>query len=157
LTTGSLNIDIGNTGVAGENNTIRIGTQGTHTATFVAGINGVDASAGVPVYILSTGQLGTGPSILVSSAPGEKNSKGTNRALARYEEANAKLKTELDKQGRKVQDLEAALADQRKIFEKELADQRRAFEQDLQQQKSKLEAVSQRLDLVAPMEVSTHK
>ena len=38
LTTGSNNVDIGNLGVAAESNTIRIGTQGTQTATFIAGI-----------------------------------------------------------------------------------------------------------------------
>jgi hypothetical protein len=45
LTTGSNNIDIGNVGVAGESATIRIGTAGTQTATFVAGISGVVANA----------------------------------------------------------------------------------------------------------------
>src|SRR5206468_2964290 len=40
LTTGDNNIDIGNQGVAVEANTIRIGTQGTQTRTFVAGISG---------------------------------------------------------------------------------------------------------------------
>src|SRR5207247_7414458 len=39
LTTGSNNIDIGNVGVAGESTTIRIGTQGTQTKTFIAGIS----------------------------------------------------------------------------------------------------------------------
>ena len=34
------NIDIGNRGVAGESNTIRIGTAGTQTTTFIAGISG---------------------------------------------------------------------------------------------------------------------
>src|SRR5437016_4436899 len=61
LDTGNNNIDIGNEGVAGESATIRIGDQAAQSATFIAGINGVDASVGVPVYILSTGQLGTGP------------------------------------------------------------------------------------------------
>ena len=37
LTTGDNNIDIGNSGVAAEANTIRIGKQGTQTATFIAG------------------------------------------------------------------------------------------------------------------------
>ena len=40
LTTGNNNIDIGNFGVAAEDNTIRIGTQGAQTATFIAGISG---------------------------------------------------------------------------------------------------------------------
>ena len=40
ITTGSNNIDIGNVGAV-ESNTIRIGTSGTQTATFIAGIRGV--------------------------------------------------------------------------------------------------------------------
>jgi len=35
--TGSSNIDIGNTGTAGENNIIRIGVPGVQTATYLAG------------------------------------------------------------------------------------------------------------------------
>src|ERR1700676_3083906 len=60
LTTGSNNIDIGNQGVAAEANTIRIGTAGNQTATFIAGIYGVN-EGGTPaaVYINSNGQLGT--------------------------------------------------------------------------------------------------
>ena len=59
LTTGSNNIDIGNAGVAAEANTIRIGTQGTQTETFIAGIFGtpkIKKACGVVVQ--STGQLG---------------------------------------------------------------------------------------------------
>jgi hypothetical protein len=62
LTTGSNNIDIGNAGVAADNNTIRIGTQGTQKPTYVAGIYGTTASGGTAVYINSSGQLGTIPS-----------------------------------------------------------------------------------------------
>jgi Chaperone of endosialidase len=61
LTTGDNNIDIGNQGVAGEANTIRIGTQGTQTKTFIAGISGVGVS-GVAVKVNAAGQLGTPPS-----------------------------------------------------------------------------------------------
>jgi uncharacterized coiled-coil protein SlyX len=61
LTTGSNNIDIGNLGVAAESNTIRIGTAGTQTATFIAGIKGMVINGG-PVAISSTGQLGQRPS-----------------------------------------------------------------------------------------------
>jgi hypothetical protein len=60
LTTGSNNIDIGNAGVADEANTIRIGDQSFQTATFIAGINGVNKSSGNPVFIDANGQLGTG-------------------------------------------------------------------------------------------------
>ena len=72
-TTSDNNIDIGNLGVAGEANTIRIGeptavtepgfgvTLPAHTATFIAGISGV-AVAGVAVHVSSSGQLGVAPS-----------------------------------------------------------------------------------------------
>jgi hypothetical protein len=61
LTTGNNNIDIGNAGVAGESRTIRIGTSGTQTKTFVAGISGA-AVTGSAVKINAAGQLGTAPS-----------------------------------------------------------------------------------------------
>jgi len=61
LTTGNNNIAIGNYGVAAEGATIRIGTAGTQTKAFIAGIRGkttVNANA-IPVLIDSAGQLGT--------------------------------------------------------------------------------------------------
>src|SRR5262249_35634126 len=61
LTIGDNNIDIGNQGVAAEANTVRIGTQGTQTKTFIAGITGA-AVIGVPVKVNAAGQLGTAPS-----------------------------------------------------------------------------------------------
>src|SRR5438552_2785886 len=76
LTTGDNNIDIGNIGVAGEANTIRIGTQvftqdsghaldhPAHTATYIAGVSGATVAGGVAVVIDANGHLGT----LVSSA-----------------------------------------------------------------------------------------
>ncbi len=59
LTTGSYNIDIGNIGVAGEGNTIRIGTA--QTQTFIVGIRGVTTGLAnaVGVVIDGNGQLGT--------------------------------------------------------------------------------------------------
>jgi hypothetical protein len=60
--TGNNNIDIGNIGVGGgESNTIRIGTQGTQTLTFIAGIFGTGVN-GSAVKINSNGRLGTVPS-----------------------------------------------------------------------------------------------
>src|SRR6266700_2833398 len=59
LTTGNNNIDIGNAGVAGESKRIRIGTAGTQTRTFIAGISGVTVASGVGVIVGSNGQLGT--------------------------------------------------------------------------------------------------
>src|SRR4029077_20058573 len=58
LTTGSFNIEIGNLGFAAEQNTIRIGAQGTQTNTFIAGIYGGSATSGIPVFVNASGQLG---------------------------------------------------------------------------------------------------
>ena len=57
LTTGDNNIDIGSDGVAAESDTIRIGTEGTQSATYIAGIDDVVIS-GDPVCVSSDGQLG---------------------------------------------------------------------------------------------------
>jgi hypothetical protein len=61
LTTGSDNIHIGNVGIAGESNHIRIGTVGTQTNTFIAGIQGA-AVTGSAVVVNASGQLGVAPS-----------------------------------------------------------------------------------------------
>jgi hypothetical protein len=59
--TESNNIDIGNQGVTGESGVIRVGTPGSQTATYIAGITGVTPSGSpVPVVINANGQLGTG-------------------------------------------------------------------------------------------------
>ena len=55
--TGFNNIDIGNAGVAAESHKIRIGTQGTHNGTFIAGIAGV-AVIGTQVVVNANGKLG---------------------------------------------------------------------------------------------------
>ncbi len=61
LTTGSDNIAIGNPGISGDGATIRVGSAGTHTRAFLAGIHGVttDVADGIPVVVDSAGQLGT--------------------------------------------------------------------------------------------------
>ena len=62
ITTGNNNIDIYNPGMAADANTVRIGTQGTQTATFIAGITGVNEGSPTAVFInTTTGQLGTTP------------------------------------------------------------------------------------------------
>src|SRR5215470_12090577 len=61
LTTGDNNIDIGNQGVAGEANTTRVGTVGTQTATYIAGIMAKPSPMGMPVFINANGQLGSAP------------------------------------------------------------------------------------------------
>ena len=59
VTTGSDNIDIANRGMMGDSGKIRIGTVGTHTNTFIAGISGVTVADGVDVIVNSNGRLGT--------------------------------------------------------------------------------------------------
>jgi hypothetical protein len=62
LITGDDNIDIGNQAVGAESGTIRIGTLGTQTATYVAGIMGKTVPMSMPVFVNANGQLGTTPS-----------------------------------------------------------------------------------------------
>ena len=72
-TTGSNNIVIGDIGVEGESNTVRIGGggfTGPQTAAFIAGISGT-AVVGDPVVVDGNGQLGT----VASSARFKKNIK----------------------------------------------------------------------------------
>lgn len=61
LMMGNNDIYIGNRGVSAESRTIRIGTQGTQEATFIAGIFGasVNGASDTPVIIDNTGKLGT--------------------------------------------------------------------------------------------------
>jgi hypothetical protein len=59
LTTGDNNIDIGNEGVAGESNTIRIGKVASQTNAYIAGIYGTPVARGLVVKVDSTGHLGT--------------------------------------------------------------------------------------------------
>ncbi|HEV3229890.1 MAG TPA: tail fiber domain-containing protein [Solirubrobacteraceae bacterium] len=59
----SSNIEIGNGGTTGDNNVIRIGTQGTlpgqQNKAFLAGVSGATSSSGIAVLVNSNGQLGT--------------------------------------------------------------------------------------------------
>ena len=61
LTTGNNNIDIGNVGLAGESNTIRIGDAAIQEAIFVAGIAATPAAAPNQAVLVNptTGQLGS--------------------------------------------------------------------------------------------------
>ena len=60
LTTGSNNIDLGHTGVAGDAGTIRIGTAGTQTAAFIAGIRNVSSLLSTQTVVIdANGQLGS--------------------------------------------------------------------------------------------------
>ena len=77
LTTGSNNVDISNGGVAGEGRTTRIGTEGTQTRAFVAGIYGKTPAGSVcDVGVNSEGQLGCG----VAGATGPTGPTGSTGA-----------------------------------------------------------------------------
>src|SRR5256886_3249699 len=98
LTTGDNNIDIGNVGVAGEFQTIRIGTVGTQTRTFIAGISGTAVSGGVAVRVNSSGKLGTAPSserFKEAIKPMDKASK----AIFALKPVTFRYKQELDPNG----------------------------------------------------------
>jgi hypothetical protein len=98
LTTGDNNIDIGNLGVAGESNKIRIGTVGTQNKTFIAGIRDATVADGVGVIVGPNGKLGT----VISSArfkeaikPMEKASE----AILALKPVTFRYKHELDPEG----------------------------------------------------------
>jgi hypothetical protein len=98
LTTGSNNIDIGNAGKAGESSTIRLGTIGTQTATFIAGISGVLIGGGVLVGINSNGQLG----VRASSARFKDEIKPMDKAseaILALQPVTFRYKHELDPDG----------------------------------------------------------
>jgi hypothetical protein len=162
LTTGSNNIDIGASGVAGESGSIRIGTNGTHTKTFIAGIFGVPIT-GSTVVVNSTGRLGVATSSARFKEGIQPMDKASEAILAlqpvtfrykhefdpdgipqfglvaeqvekvnpnlvardtdgkpytvRYEAVNAMLLNEFLKEHRKVGDLEATVAQQKKQIE----------------------------------------
>jgi hypothetical protein len=170
LSTGDNNIDIGNVGMSGESNTIRIGTEGTHTATYIAGISGTPLvhGAAVAVGITADGQLGVRASserfkkdiaamgktseAILSLKPvtfrykhefdpegipqfglvAEDVEKVNPDLVARdeqgkpysvrYEAVNAMLLNEFLKEHRKVETLEATVAQQHKDFETVVAE-----------------------------------
>jgi len=98
LTTGSNNIDIGNKGKAGESQYIRIGTKGTHTHTFIAGISGVTVGGGVGVIIDTNGKLGT----VVSSERFKDEVKPMDKAseaILALKPVTFRYKKELDSEG----------------------------------------------------------
>ena len=98
LTTGSNNIMIGNVGVSDESNRIRLGTQGTQTSTYVAGISGVTVAGGVGVVVNSQGQLG----VLSSSArykEGIAPMGDASAAILALEPVSFRYKQELDPEG----------------------------------------------------------
>jgi hypothetical protein len=95
LTTGNGNIDIGNRGNAADDSTIRIGTVGTQTATYIAGISEATVAGGVAVIIDAGGHLGT----IVSSARFKDEIKPMDKAseaLLALKPVTFRYKQELD-------------------------------------------------------------
>ncbi len=98
LSAGSNNIEIGNRGVTGESNHIRIGSRTVHTDTFIAGISGVTVPNGVGVIVNSQGHLGT----VVSSARFKDAVKPMNKAsesILALKPVTFRYKHELDPAG----------------------------------------------------------
>ena len=97
LTTGRDNIDIGAAGVAGESNTMRIGTV-KQTATFITGVSGAVVASGATVIVGSNGQLGT----VVSSARFKDAIKPMDKAseaILALQPVTFRYKHELDPDG----------------------------------------------------------
>jgi len=96
LSTGNYNIDIGFnvTGVRNEANTIRIGTQGTQKATFIAGVYPT-AVSGSTVVVSSSGKLG----IATSSARFKEQIKPmdkTSEAVLKLKPVTFRYRKEVD-------------------------------------------------------------
>ena len=188
LTTGNNNIDIGNAGAANESNKIRIGTNGPHKNTFIAGISGVSVANGVGVIINSQGQLGTVVSSERFKAETKPMDKASEAILAlkpvtfrykkeldpegvpqfglvaedvekvhpalvardaegkvytvRYEAVNAMLLNEFLKEHRKVEKLEATVAQQKKGME--------VLAAQLKEQASQIQKISAQVRLSNP-------
>jgi hypothetical protein len=110
------NIDLGSAGAQGDYSTIRIGsdfscvhspvppylcifgTQKGQSRTFIAGISGVTSSSGIPVYVNSSGQLGT----LTSSARFKEDIEdigGASDGLLQLRPVRFRYKSEIDPSG----------------------------------------------------------
>ena len=92
------NIDIGNVGVTGESDTIRIGTSGSQTNAYIAGISGVTVAGGIGVIVDSSGHLGT----TTSSARFKDQIKPMDRAseaILALKPVTFHYKQELDPEG----------------------------------------------------------
>ena len=97
LTTGNHNICIGNPGVAGDTGTIRIGDQNTYSAV-IAGIYGNNIANAIPVYIGSSGSLGTA----ASSAQFKQNIQSmgdTSDVLLNLRPVTFQYKSDIDPEG----------------------------------------------------------
>jgi 2,3-bisphosphoglycerate-independent phosphoglycerate mutase len=84
--------------VAGENGNIRLGTKGTHTKAFIAGISGVTVAGGVGVIVDTDGHLGT-----ISSSQRYKDAiqpmDKASEAILSLQPVTFRYKKELDPEG----------------------------------------------------------
>ena len=98
LTDGNQNIVIGHAGVAGDANKIRVGTQGIHTDTRIAGIHGRVIANAQHVVVSASGRLGT----VASSARFKQAVKPMDKAseaLLQLEPVTFRYKDEVDSEG----------------------------------------------------------
>jgi hypothetical protein len=93
IVTGNSNIHIGNSGLRGDSETMRIGQF--QTATYIAGISGQTASGGAAVFVNTDGKLGT----LTSSARFKTDIKpmdNTSEAILSLKPVTFRYKKEVD-------------------------------------------------------------
>jgi trimeric autotransporter adhesin len=96
--TGDNNIDIGNNGLAADSETIRIGVQGLHGATYIAGIRGATVANGATVVAGTDGHLGT----MTSSRRFKEQIKPMDKAseaLFAFKPVSFRYKKEIDPEG----------------------------------------------------------
>ncbi len=93
VTTGSNNIHIGNQGLPADTARIRIGTAGTHTATFITGISGVPVT-GVPVMVDGNGQLGVAAASSRRVKDDIRDMEGASEGLAKLRPVTFRYKAE---------------------------------------------------------------
>jgi trimeric autotransporter adhesin len=97
VTTGSNNIDIGSSGTT-ESGTMRLGTPGLQTNTYIAGIYGVTVPGGITMIVDSSGHLGTS----TSSARFKENIQpmdNASEAILALKPVTFRYKHELDPEG----------------------------------------------------------
>jgi trimeric autotransporter adhesin len=95
---GHNNIAIGNQGAARDSGAIRLGTTGTHTNAYIAGISGVTVPTGVPVIVDADGHLGTTTSSARYKEAIKPMDKASEAILA-LKPVTFRYKQELDPEG----------------------------------------------------------
>ena len=93
--TGDYNIDIGTSGVAGEDNTIRIGENHLQLDTYIAGIFGTNL-VGPPVVVTADGHLGVGAASSARFKDDIKPMDKTSEAILALEPVTFHYKKQID-------------------------------------------------------------